>query len=60
MQVLNIGRTIRRHGHAIIRPADRSCWLLISPCGRYRSLFFTRREAIAAAADNQSRKLASY
>jgi hypothetical protein len=48
------------NGHRIIRPIDRSCWLLVSPCKRYRSLFFTRRAAELAAVDKSSRKLPTY
>jgi hypothetical protein len=60
MMILSIAASIRRHGHTIIRPSDRSCWIVVSPCGRYRSQYFTRREAIAAAADRHSRKLPAY
>jgi hypothetical protein len=49
MMILTTQNVIHRHGHAIIRPADRSCWILVSPCGRYRSQYETRREAVAAA-----------
>jgi hypothetical protein len=47
MMILSVQRVYRvAGGYRILRPTDRSCWILVSPCGRFRDLFFTRREAV--------------
>lgn len=57
MLILSITRTFpAANGYRIIRPTDRSCWLLVSPCGRYRSQYWTRKDAQAAAEARSSRK----
>jgi hypothetical protein len=60
MQVISTANATRYLSHTIIRPTDKSCWILVSPCGRYRSQYWTRRDAMAAAADRHSRKLPTY
>ena len=51
MMILSAARSCAApNGCRIIRPSDRSCWILVSPCGRYRSQFWTRAEARQAAA----------
>jgi hypothetical protein len=50
MIVFNLARTFpAANGCRILRPADRSCWILVSPCGRYRSQYWTRRDAETGA-----------
>jgi hypothetical protein len=57
MQILSINRSFpAANGYRILRPSDRSCWLLVSPCKRYRSMYWTRSDAARAAADRSSRK----
>ena len=50
MLILSIaGSFPAANGYRILRPNDRSCWLLVSPCQRYRSIFWTRKDAESAA-----------
>jgi hypothetical protein len=57
MQILNLSRTYpAANGYRIWRPVDRSCWILVSPCGRYRSVYWARKDAELAAQQKTSRK----
>jgi hypothetical protein len=51
MQIFSIERSYPApHGCRLLRPKDRSCWILVSPCGRYRHQYVTRKIAEAEAA----------
>jgi hypothetical protein len=61
MQIISVAKSYpAANGCRILRPTDRSCWILVSACRRYRSMFYTRKDAALAAADKASRKFPFY
>ena len=49
MMILSVASSFHRKGYLIIRPRDRSCWILRDPSGRDNRQYWTRADAIAAA-----------
>lgn len=48
MMILGCSSVRKYYGHTLIRPSDRSCWILKSPKGT-SAQYYTRKAAIEAA-----------